>query len=142
MTLPLAYPDAEKVMMAIHGHRPGDPENMVSTWIPADPEPGQVVVQRIGGGPDAEDQTDYPIFRVLYYGETRDGAMDLSRLGEQRVMAHKGRCIRAPGHPADGVLVDYASVEVNGTMNEDLDPDDRRVTKNYSIGLRRQFHLV
>lgn len=140
MTLPLAYPDAELVMMAIHGHEPGN--DTVGTFIQNDPEPGDIVVQRIGGGPDAEDQTDYPLFRVLYYGETRADAMQLSRDGERLVMAHKGRCIRRPGHPMDGILVDYATIEVNGTMDPDLDPDDRRVVKNYSLGLRRQYHLA
>lgn len=137
MTLPLSYPDAELVMMAIHA-----PLGSVAAWIPPDPEPGLIVVQRMGGGPDAEDQTDYPQMRVMYYGATRQEAMTLSRDGERLVMAHKGRCVRSPGQPADGVLVDTAGIDVNGTLDQDLDPDDRRVTKNYFLGLRRQFHLA
>lgn len=140
MTLPLAYPDAELVVMAIHGHEPGN--DSVGTWIPEDPQDGDIVVQRIGGGPDAEDQTDYALLRVLYYGGTRNEAMTHSREGESLMMAHRGRCIRRPEHPADGILVDYVAIEVNGTVDQDLDPDDRRITKNYTVGLRRQYQLV
>lgn len=140
MILEPAYPDAELVMIAIH--RFVVPEGShVGTWIPSDPEPDTIVVQRIGGGPDAEDQTDYPLFRVLYYGETREDAMNLSREGERWVRAHRGRCIQRPGDPAHGVLIDLAGVDVNGTLDDDLDPDDRRVTKNYTLGLRRQYQL-
>lgn len=142
MTLPLepAYPDAELVMMAIHRDVP--PEgSYIGTWIPQDPEPNTIVVQRIGGGPDPYDVTDYPLFRVLYYGATRNAAMDLSRRGEQYVKAHSGRSIKRPGDPADGVLIDSAGVDINGTLDEDLDPDERRIAKNYILGLRRQFHL-
>lgn len=142
MSLPLepAYPDAELVMMAIHRLALSEGA-YVGTWIPEDPEPGTVVVQRIGGGPDPYDVTDYPLFRVLYYGATRNDAMALSRLGEQHVKAHSGRSIKRPGDPANGVLVDSAAVDINGTLDEDLDPDERRVAKNYILGLRRQYQL-
>lgn len=139
MTLPLAYPDGELVMMAIHG--PADNE-LIGTWIPDEPPKGTVVIQRIGGGPDPQDLTDYGLYRVLYYGDTRQEAMDLSRDGERLVMAHRGRCIRRPGHPANDTLIDDVAVDVNGTLDQDLDPDERRIVKNYIMGLRRQYHLV
>lgn len=141
MILQPAYPDSELAMIAIH--RPVAPDGgWVGTWIPEEPESGTIVVQRIGGGPDLYDITDYPLFRVLYYGDTREEAMDLSREGERYVKAHSGRAIDLPGDPAHGVLIDSAGVDVNGTLEEDLDPDERRVVKNYILGLRRQYHLV
>lgn len=140
MILEPPYPDAELAMMAIHRFATVEGA-WVGTWIPEDPESGTVVVQRIGGGPDAEDQTDYPLFRVLYYGDTRAEAMALSQAGEQYVKAHRGRCIKRPGDPADGVLIDFAAVDVNGTLDQDLDPDERRIAKNYTLGLRRQYQL-
>jgi hypothetical protein len=140
VTLPLAYPDAELVLIAVHRNVTG--VTYVGTWIPEEPEPGTIIVQRIGGGPDPEDQTDYPLFRVLYYGDTRQEAIDLSREGERWVKFYSGRAINRPGDPAHGVLIDSAGVDVNGTLDEDLDPDERRVVKNYLAGLRRQYHLV
>jgi hypothetical protein len=40
------------------------------------------------------------------------------------------------------MYVDWATLDVGGSMDPDLDPDDRRVTVNYSIGMRRQYHLL
>lgn len=136
MTLPLAYPDAEQVAMDLLS-----PIGLATTWIPPDPTPPLVVVQRIGGGTDEWDMTDYPLLRILFYGGSRDEAWNLSREGEKMLLGSKKKTVDRPGTASDGVLIDDVSLLVGGLLDPDLDPDDRRVTTNYVLAMRRQYHL-
>lgn len=127
---PLAYPDAELVLMDIlESVWPG----MVVTWLPENAPDGTIWIQRIGGGPDDSDITDYPTMRVATYGATRTAAWNLARDVERLITRYHGR--RTPA----GWQVDYARLAVGGVLDPDLNPDDRRVIKNYDLGFRRQL---
>jgi hypothetical protein len=137
MTLPLAYPDAERVLLAIL--EPLLP-NKVDTWLPTPLNGAFIQVNRTGGGPDDADITDYPLMRVRFYGADRNGAWDLAADGERTIMGSKGHFVDVPGIGL--VFIDYAVIVVGGTQDVDLDPDDRRVTKDFMLGMRRQYHLA
>lgn len=144
MILQPAYPDREQVVLDILSVLV-DGQNVPipgGTWLPPDFSVPRYQVQRIGGGADEWGITDYGLMRVSYYGATRNEAWQLSQAGEQVILAHHQRGIDRPGKYADGMVVDWATLDVGGSMDPDLDPDDRRVTVNYTLGMRRQFHLL
>jgi hypothetical protein len=138
------YPDREQVLLDILSVLvdANDVPILGVTRLPPDFEPPLYQVQRIGGGPDAWDITDYALMRVSYYGDTRNEAWALSQAGEQVILGHRGRTVERSGFPSDGMIIDYADLDVGGSMDPDLDPDDRRVTVNYTVGMRRQHHLL
>lgn len=136
-SLYIPYPDVEQAVMDILL-----PLGPVVSWLPPEFEPPLQHVQRIGGGPDVIDVTDYALIRVSFYGETRNAAWALAGLGEQMILSHRGREVNRPGRPTHGMQIDSADLDVGGTLDPDLDPDDRRVTKNFVVGMRRQYHLV
>jgi hypothetical protein len=130
--LPIDYPDAEIVLMdllALTGVE-------TTTWLPEGWEPPLAQVNRIGGAPDASDVTDYALMRVAYYGSDRQAAQNLASDGTRLIKGFAGRSTPS------GVLIDFATVEVGNLLEPDLDPDDRRVTVNYTLGFRRQYHLA
>lgn len=130
--LPIDYPNAQDVVMdllALTGVE-------ATTWLPEGWEPPIIQVNRIGGAPDASDVTDFPLMRVAYYGSDATSAQNLASDGTRLIKGFSGRATPS------GVQIDSAVVEVGGLLEPDLDPDDRRVTVNYSLGLRRQFHLL
>jgi hypothetical protein len=144
MNLLPPYPDREQVLLDILSVLvdENDVPILGVTWLPPDFEPPIYQVQRIGGGADEWGVTDYGLMRVSYYGATRNEAWQLSQAGESVVLSHHQRGIDRPGRYSDGMLVDWATLDVGGSMDPDLDPDDRRVTVNYTLGMRRQFHLL
>jgi hypothetical protein len=93
-------------------------------------------VQRIGGGEDEAGVTDYASMRVSCYHDTRNLAVALSNDVQRVILGHRGR------QTPSGYLIDFAALDVGGAIDPDLDPDDRRVTANYTTGMRRQYHLV
>lgn len=144
MILPPPYPDREQAVLDILSVMvdANDVPILGVTRLPPDWEPPLYWVQRIGGGADEWDLTDYALMRVSYYGATRDAAWDLSRAGESLILGHHKREIDRPGTKSHQMLVDHATLDVGGSMDPDLDPDDRRVTVNYIVGMRRQHHLI
>lgn len=118
------------------------PLGAVVSWLPPDPAMPIIWVQRIGGGPDEWDCTDYALIRVHYYSEKRDDAMNLAAEGERIMLGHRGRSVDRPGTKSHGLLIDYVSLDVGAAVDPDLEPDERRVTKNYTTGCRRQYHLA
>lgn len=139
LELPLAYPDAELVMMSIVGLVPG--VTNVDTYIPPNPTAGLVIVTRVGGVPDPSDVTDYPIMRVSCFADDRMAAWALQRDCQRYILAHKARNIFVPELEGE-VLVDSADISDGNTQVPELDPDDRRVDAGYVLGLRRQCHLA
>lgn len=142
MTLPLAYPDAEQVLMDLLRPLAVAAGGRTVTSLPPDPPAGTIWITRIGGGPDGWDITDYPLMRVACYGASRNAAMDLSRDVERTITGHAKRRVEAPGKPSDGVLIDFAMLDTGAADDRDLDPDDRRIIKNFALGFRRQYQLV
>lgn len=138
MTIPPPFPDAEQVVIDIL-----DPVLApAGTWLDPDFEVPRIQVNRIGGGPDEWGITDYPQIRIRWYDETRNKAWDLAQAGQMLLLAHAQKAVDRPGKSSHGILVDYVELDVGGTEEPDLDPDDRRVTTNWTLGLRRQYHLV
>lgn len=127
--MPLAYPDTEKVLLDLFDLLPV----LSVTWLPNGWVPPIHHINRIGGGPDPWDVTDYALVRVSSYGATRDESWSLSADAERLILGHSGR--RTPS----GYLIDFTALDVGGSQEPDLDPDERRVTKNFTIGMRRQY---
>lgn len=125
--MPLPYPDAENEVMSLLDHL-GVP---VVTHLPSNWDPPMIQVERIGGAPDAADVTDYPLMRVAYYGPSRTSAMNLAQDGTRLILGHKYKLLPT------GTLLDYAEITTGAGIDPDLDPDDRRVTVNYTLGFRR-----
>jgi hypothetical protein len=130
--LPIAYPDAEIELMDLLGLL----GVTTTTWLPEGWEPPIIQVQRIGGAPDPVDITDYPLMRVAYYGPNRDASVQMSQDGNRLVLGYRGRALPS------GTTMDFSAIEVGGLVEPDLDPDDRRVTVNYTLGFRRQWRLA
>lgn len=139
LELPLAYPDAELVMMSIVALAPSVTDT--DTYMPEEAPDGLAIVSRVGGTPDPSDVTDYPIVRVSCFGRTRMDAWRMQQECQQYILAHRGRNVEVDelGGP---VLVDDAAISDGSSQVPDLDPDDRRVDATYVLGLRRQWHLA
>lgn len=112
------------------------------TWLP--PDPGRIIwIQRIGGAPDPWDITDYGLLRVSTFDEKRNNSMDLSKDCERLLLAFKdGGQINRPGSASHLMLIDFTGMETGPSVDPDLEPDERRVTKNFTVGMRRQYHLA
>lgn len=125
----IPYPDAERVVMdLLDGIAP------TVTSLPHKFDTPVIVVQRVGGAPDADDITDYPLVLVSCYGADRPAAWALAAEAQVAVLSSPGQ--------GDGFCVDEAEVATGDQQIPDLDPDDRRVTSVYRLGWRRQYHLV
>ena len=141
----LAYPDAELVVMSIHETLASGPDDplVVDTFLRSGWTPPLIMVNRIGGSPDQWDVTDYAIVRCAYYGEKRMDAWALAGRGESTMLGYRGRSIAVPEYGADAtILVDSVDISVGGQQLPDEAPEDRRVVKDYVVGLRRQYHLL
>ncbi len=126
----MAYPNAVRVVMDIL--KPLVPAGRVRTAVPASFEPPLIVVRRIGGGPNANDDTDQPVIMVSYYHENYLAADDLSNAGEVAILS-------SPCTEVNGVLVDEAEIYVGDIELPDVYPDERRINATYRFGFRRQF---
>ena len=126
--MPLPYPDSENETMALlELLGVGTVTHLPENW-----DPPLIQVERIGGAPDAADVTDYPLMRVAYYGPNRISAMNMAQDGSRLILGHKYKVLPT------GTLLDYAEITTGANTEPDLDPDDRRVTVNYTLGFRRQ----
>jgi hypothetical protein len=130
--MPLSYPDAETEVMALLDLL----EVPTVTWLPLGFEPPLIQVQRIGGAPDASDITDFPLVRVGYWGADRDAAHTLASDGTRLITGHRNRQLPS------GTTLDFAAVDFGSGNEPDLNPDDRQVVVNYTLGFRRQYHLL
>jgi hypothetical protein len=138
------FPDAELVAMELHrlvlGAMPEYAGLRVVTFLPPNFTPPLVQVNRIGGAPDPSGITDYPLMRFAYYMPTRNESWQMASAGEAALMAYEHRNIPVTG--VGDVLLDSLGIFVGGQMLPDLDPDDRRVVKDYVMGFRRQYQLL
>jgi hypothetical protein len=143
----LAYPDAELVTMAVHDVIRTSPEGLptlvVDTFLRSGWTPPLVMVNRIGGSPDQWDVTDYAIVRCAYYGAKRMDAWDLAARGEATMVSYRGRSVSVPEYGEDAmILIDSVDIAVGGQQLLDEAPEDRRVVKDFVIGLRRAYYLL
>lgn len=133
----VAYPDAELVTLAILEDLQGEKDTFLrSGW-----NPPLTQVNRIGGAPDNSDITDFAIMRLAHYGATRMDAWNLASQGEALMIGHRCRNVYVPEYDGE-ILVDSVDIIIGGQQLPDIDPDDRRVVKDYIIGLRRPYHLA
>jgi hypothetical protein len=140
------YPDAELICLAVvgllDGTNGGPVEDLTTTtFLWDDWSPPLIQVNRIGGAPDNMDVTDYPIMRIAAYGENRMAAWNLAGLAEGLMIGMRGRSVHVPEYDTDAgetwVLIDSVDIAVGGQQLPDVDPDDRRVVKDYVLGMRR-----
>jgi hypothetical protein len=54
--------------------------------FPTTSQPPKIVVKRIGGQPDAEDYTDFPIILVSYYGADYPSTQALASAGQVAIL--------------------------------------------------------
>jgi hypothetical protein len=112
----LAYPNATILVMdgldasvrteiALADVRPGVPANF-------DYGRKLIVVRRVGGGPDDDDLTDYPVVQVQCY---------------------------APSYLAAAAMQDACQVEILSWPMQEIGPNKILVDGTYRLGLRRQF---
>jgi len=125
----MAYPNAVIVLMDMLGDiadcRPAPGPNF-------DPASTLIVVKRVGGGPDPDDVTDYPLMQVQCYAPTYTEAADLAASVQTRILS-------APLTEVNGVLVDFARIVTGEQEVPDVYPDDRRIVSTFQLGWRRQF---
>jgi hypothetical protein len=134
----LAYPNS--VVMTIDGLD----GSTLSAIADADVRPGVptnfdygrklIVVKRVGGGPDEDDLTDYPILQVACYAPSYLAAAEMQQDVQRQILAWP---LTAVG--PDAILVDEAEIYVGEQEIPDIYPDERRVVATYRLGLRRQF---
>lgn len=125
----MPFPIATEVMLEMLSTL-GD----VRTSVPPNFDQSQqlIVVKRIGGTPDAEGVTDYPIVQVACFGPTFPTAVVLAKAVQCRILASVLTEVA-------GVLVDEAFLFVGEQEVPDVYPDDRRIVSTYQLGWRRQF---
>lgn len=99
---------------------------------PQDFTPPLLVIRRVGGRPNLEGDTDYPLILVSAYGNTYTEAEEL--MGQVTV-----RVLSSPLTMVNGVLIDEATLYVGEMEVPDVYPDDRRITETFQLGWRRQF---
>lgn len=130
----LPYPNA--VILTMDGLAARFPDAEVRPKVPPnfDFAVELITVQRIGGGPDEEDLTDYPVLLVGCYAPTYLRAADLQSEVQVEIMSWP---LTEVG--PNKILVDEAEIYVGEQEVPDVYPDERRVTSTYRLGLRRQF---
>lgn len=132
-----AYPDANSVVMALLA----DLAPCVLA-LPTDFTPPAIVVKRVGGQPDPDDVTDFPVVLVQVYGVDYPSAQALMSQIQVRVLTSPATAVTlttVTGGPAGTVLIDSAGIHVGETELPDVYPDERRITSTFQFGWRRQF---
>jgi hypothetical protein len=107
--------------------RPGNPPNFQF-------DRKLIVVRRVGGGPDEDDLTDYPVLLVAAHAPNY---LSASELQDDIQVEIKSWPLREIG--PNKILVDEADIYVGEQEIPDVYPDERRVVATYRLGLRRQF---
>ena len=122
-----AFPDAEKVAMAILGS--------LATVVTATKDPilpPVIRVNRVGGADDLI--TDYPRIEVAVYGGTRPQAWTLAGQCRQAMLASRRSTWVVDGQ---NVLVDTADTVSAAVQVPYENPDIRRVVAIYELSYRR-----
>jgi hypothetical protein len=137
----IPYPDANSVVMSLLADL-----GPVAMRVPNDFQSPLIVVRRIGGQPDHEDITDFPIVLVSVFGSTYPEAQDLFGKVQTRILSSPMTAVAvldfssgSPGRVTGRVLVDSAGIHVGETELPGQWPDDRRLNGTYQLGWRRQF---
>jgi hypothetical protein len=114
--------------------RPGPPPNY-------DFSQKLMTVRRVGGGPDEEDLTDYPVLQIACFASSYTTAALMQKSVENEVLSWPLTMINAAfdGEPPWLALVDEAELYVGEQEIPDVYLDERRVVATYRLGLRRQF---
>jgi hypothetical protein len=128
----IAFPDANKVMQAIL-----NPLAPAVLYLPNDFTAPIIVVKRVGGQPDPNDVTDFPILLVSYYADNYDAVSALASAGQVRILMSPLTQVVLPDN--SHVLIDSAGIYVGEQELPDVYADERRITSTYQLGLRRQF---
>lgn len=130
----LAYPNS--VIMTMDGLQEKWPQRQVRPGVPPNfqYDVELITVRRIGGGPDEDDVTDYPILQIACFAPSYLLASEMASEVQVEVMSWPLREIGP-----DKILVDEAEIYVGDQDLPDMFPDERKVVSSYRLGLRRQF---
>lgn len=128
----IAFPDASLVMAAIL-----TPVAPVVFYLPNDFASPIITVKRVGGRPDADDITDYPILLVSFYDDDYPSVSALASAGQVAILSSPLTQVVLPDH--SHVLIDTADIWIGEQELPDIYADERRITSTYQLGLRRQF---
>lgn len=131
----IAYPSSVRVSMAIV--KPLVPTGRVRVAVPANFEAPLIVVRRIGGGPNAQDDTDYPVMLFSFYGDNYPAAEDLAEQAEVAILGSAMTMVDLGN--GKQVLVDEAEIYIGEQELPDVYPDERRINATYRFGWRRQY---
>jgi hypothetical protein len=134
----IPFPDANAVMMALLGSLQvnGTPVPIVLA-LPNDFTPPIIEIKRIGGRPDADAYTDFPIILVNYWGVDYDSAQALASAGHTKI--EMSPLTEVTTYTGDKVLIDTAGIWVGEQELPDVYPDERHIATTYQLGLRRQW---
>lgn len=134
----LPYPNA--VVLGMDGLEASTKPHIANALVRPGPPPNYdynsklIVVKRVGGGPDQDDETDFPVLQIACYANTYLQAADMQSDVQLEILSWPMREIG----PND-ILVDEAEIYVGEQEIPDVYPDERRVVATYRLGLRRQF---
>lgn len=95
-----------------------------------------IVVRRVGGGPNDDDDTDYPVMQIACYAGTYLEASDMQSDVELEILGWPMTMVGS--EPENMTLVDEAEIYVGEQEIPDIFPDERRVVATYQLGWRRQ----
>ena len=134
----MAFPNSTVLGMdgLIASQRPTIKGVDVRPTVPPDYQYGRklIVVRRIGGGPDEDGVTDYPVLQIACYAPSFLAASDMQGDVQDEVLGWPMKQIGP-----NKILVDEAEIYVGEQEIPDVYPDERRVVATYRLGLRRQF---
>ena len=133
----IPYPDANATVMSLLADLA--PTRLT---VPQDFTPPLIVVKRVGGQPDPDDITDFPIMLIAVYGADYPSAQALMSQVQTRILSSPATLVDVVdviGDITGQVLVDSAGIHVGEAEVPDVYPDDRRLTSTYQFGWRRQF---
>lgn len=128
----LPFPDANAVAMALLA-----PVAPTVLYLPNNFDVPIITVKRIGGQPDADDVTDFPIILVSYYGADYPATQALASAGQVAILS--APLTQVVLEDGSHVLIDSSGIYVGEQELPDVYDDDRRITSTYQLGLRRQF---
>ncbi|MEV2222755.1 hypothetical protein AB0E01_23095 [Nocardia vinacea] len=127
----MAFPDAELVCLSLFADL-----GYTCTALPDGSEwPSKyplIVINRTGGGVDAEGITDRALMSMCVVDSTRPAAWTAAGLVRQRMLA-------AGGTEADGVLIDSTEEIIGNTQEQDIDQDDRFVDIQFWMSFREPW---
>lgn len=123
------FPDVEEVLMAYL-----EPAGWTDTEPPPTEEDEGIQIERTGGMSD--EITDYPRVKITCHAKDPRAASKLGRKVEQLMLACSGIPIDVPDEPKP-ICIDFCRTDTPPETDPFANPDRRRQTAYYRLGLQR-----